>query len=66
MKKTFIYTLLVGALLAVSCSDSDIANNGIPGAGEMNVPQVPEDAVEGEFLPLTMKPFEIKTVKVWY
>ena len=50
MKKTFIYTLLVGALLAVSCSDSDIANNGIPGAGEVNVPQVPEDAVEGEIL----------------
>ena len=41
-----------------------------PGAKKMQVVDLLEDGledeVEGEFLPLTFKPFEIKTVKVWY
>ena len=41
-----------------------------PGAKKMQVVDLLEDgledAVEGDFLPLTFKPFEIKTVKVWY
>ncbi len=50
MKKTFIYTLLLGALLAVSCSDSDIVNGGGAAIGGVDAPQVPNDAVEGELL----------------
>ena len=40
------------------------------GAKKMQVVDLLEDAMdavqEGDTMPLTMKPFEIKTVKVWY